>query len=122
MFDPQRTRNALDRLRVQLSGAEGGLPLAALGLLAGLLAGAILVTFRLVIEAAQRALLPDGGTDTLEALAAGGGILVGASLQAATPRTRGVDIVHVLARLAHHQGHLPLRNVLMQFAGATPSA
>jgi len=127
MFDPQRTRNALDRLRLQISWAEGGLPLAALGLLAGLLAGAVLVIFRLAIEAAQRALLPDGGTDTYEALdplirlalAAGGGILVGALLQAATPRTRGVGIVHVLERLAHHQGHLPLRNALMQFAGAT---
>jgi len=41
---------------------------AVLGLLSGLLAGTVIVAFRLGIEAAQASFLPDAGTESYEAL------------------------------------------------------
>ncbi len=129
MFDLWRLRQLVDRLRIRLSGEEGGLLLAALGLLSGLLAGLVIVAFRLGIETAQGSLLPGPGTDGYEALdpllrfglCAAGGVVVGALLQAVPAQARGVGVVHVLDRLSRHQGHLPFRNALTQFVGASLS-
>ncbi len=124
-----RLRRLLDHLRVRLSGPDGGLLLAMLGLLCGLVAGAVLVAFRFGIETAQSGLLSGAGTEGYEALSpwwrlglcVAGGILVGGLMHLAAPKARGVGIVHVLDRLAHHQAHLPLRNAVMQFVGASIS-
>ena len=80
-----RLRRLLDHLRVRLSGPDGGLLLAMLGLLCGLVAGAVLVAFRFGIETAQSGLLSGAGTEGYEALSpwwrlglcVAGGILVG---------------------------------------------
>lgn len=122
-------RHLADRLRIRLSGEEGGLLLAAFGLLSGLFAGTVILAFRLGIEFTQRRLLPGGGTEAYEALGplarlalcAVGGVAVGALLQALPPGARAVGVVHVLDRLSRHQGHLPLRNAVTQFVGASLS-
>jgi H+/Cl- antiporter ClcA len=129
MPEHRQAREVLDRLRIRLSAEEGGVPLALLGLLSGLVAGAVIVAFRLGIETAQSSFLPGGGTETYEALdgptrlglCLAGGLLVGLLLQAVPARGRAVGIVHVLERLARHQGHLPLRNAVTQFMGASLS-
>jgi H+/Cl- antiporter ClcA len=101
--------------------------LAALGLASGLLAGGVIMLFRLAIESAQGSFLPGGGTENYEALSASlrfliptlGGLLIGLLFQYAGGVQVGV--VHVLERLAYNQGHLPLRNAVFQFIGAAIS-
>ena len=117
----------LDNLRLRLSSVEALPQLALLGLLSGGLAGGVTIAFRLLIESVQAGLLPGGQPEHYEGLtlfarflaAAGGGLAVGLGLQLLQPGIRRVGVVHVMERLAYHQGHLPLANALVQFfAGA----
>ncbi|WP_127478232.1 chloride channel protein [Sulfurivermis fontis] len=119
-------RARLDRLSERLAAMEALPQLAALGLLSGLLAGAVIIAFRLVIHLGQVAWLPEGQAESFEtvepwlrlAVATAGGLVVGLLLQALPPAQRMVGVVHVMERLSYHQGHLPLRNLLTQFVGA----
>ncbi len=117
----------LDSLRLRLSGVDALPQLALLGLLSGGLAGGVTIAFRLLIESVQAGLLPGGQPENYEGLtlfarflaATGGGLTVGLALQLLHPNIRRVGVVHVMERLAYHQGHLPLGNALVQFfAGA----
>jgi H+/Cl- antiporter ClcA len=117
----------LENLRLRLSSVEALPQLALLGLLSGGLAGGVTITFRLLIESVQTGLLPGGQPENYEGLAlfvrvlaaAGGGLAVGLGLQLLQPGIRRVGVVHVMERLAYHQGHLPFANALVQFfAGA----
>ncbi len=116
----------LDDQRVRASRAEALPQLAFLGLLCGLLAALVMIAFRMVIELAQRALLPGGTPDNFEALPPearvllplAGGLVLGLLFQRAPELARQVGVVHVMERLAYHQGRLPLRNAAMQFVGA----
>ncbi len=118
-----------DLLRIRLSGQEALTIMAGLGLLSGLLTGVVMLAFRLVVESAQGQLIPGAGTENFEALepvlrlllCMGGGLTVGLLFQAVHTRLREVGVVHVMDRLAHHQGHLPLGNAVMQFLGAAIS-
>ena len=57
------------------------------------------------------------------ALPALGGLCIGLLLQRLPRTMRGVGVVHVMERLAYHQGRLPLGNFLVQFfAGAISDA
>ena len=118
-----------DLLRIRLSSQEELTIMAGLGLLSGLLTGVVMLAFRLAVESAQRQLIPGAGTENFEALepilrlllCMGGGLTVGLLFQAARARLREVGVVHVMERLAYHQGHLPLGNAVMQFLGAAIS-
>ena len=117
----------LENLRTRLAGPDALPQLAALGLATGLLAGGVIMVFRMLIESAQGTFLPGGGTEDYEALSAGlrfliptlGGLFIGLLFHFAGGVQVGV--VHVLERLAYNQGHLPLRNALFQFIGAALS-
>ncbi len=119
-------RHRLDRLAERLATMDALPQLAALGVVSGLLAGVVIILFRLVVDLGQAAWLPGGEADAFESLqpwlrlvvATAGGLLVGLFLQALSPAQRLVGVVHVMERLTYHQGHLPLRNMLVQFAGA----
>lgn len=119
-------RGRLDHLSERLAAMEALPQLAALGLVSGLLAGAVIIAFRLVIHLGQAAWLPDGQAEAFEAVepwlrlavATAGGLAVGLLLQALAPAHRLVGVVHVMERLSYHQGHLPVRNLLTQFVGA----
>ncbi len=119
-------RARLDHLTERLAAMEALPQLAVLGMISGLLAGAVIVAFRLVVDLGQRAWLPEAQPDAFESLApwlrlaaaTAGGLLVGLLLQAMSPAQRLVGVLHVMERLTYHQGHLPLRNLLVQFAGA----
>lgn len=50
-----------------------------------------------------------------------GGLVVGLLFQAVPSRYRQVGVVHVMDRLDHYQGHLPLLNGVMQFIGGAAS-
>ncbi len=118
-----------DLLRIRLSGQEELTIMAGLGLLSGLLTGVVMLAFRLAVESAQGQLLPGAGTENFDALepflrlllCVGGGLTVGLLFQAVHTRLREVGVVHVMDRLAYHQGHLPLGNAVMQFLGAAIS-
>ncbi len=120
----------LDRFRSRLASVDALPQLAILGLVSGVLAGAVIVLFRLAIENIQISFLPDGDTENYEALSATlrfglpaiGGLVIGLIFQflSNTGDVR-VGIAHVLERLSYYQGHLPLRNFLLQFIGSTLS-
>ncbi|MCF6212048.1 MAG: chloride channel protein [Gammaproteobacteria bacterium] len=117
----------LDKLRAHLAHADALPILAVLGLCSGLLAGGVIVLFRILIDSLQMNFLPGGDVENYEGLSAFwrfslpalGGLLIGLLFQLAGGAQVGV--VHVLERLAYFQGHLPLRNMLLQFIGATMS-
>lgn len=119
-------RHHRDRLTERLAAMEALPQLSALGMVSGLLAGAVIVAFRLAVDLGQAAYLPTGQPEAFESLepwlrlvaATAGGLLVGLLLQALSPAQRMVGVVHMMERLTYHQGHLPLRNLLVQFAGA----
>lgn len=126
---PPALRTFFEQQRLNLAAENALLPMAILGALSGLLAGIIMLGFRLLFETAQSQFLPGGGTENYEALSVGwlfalplaGGLLLGLIFQRAKPAHRAVGVVHVMERLAHHQGHLPWQNALYQFIGASLS-
>ena len=103
--------------------------MSLLGLLTGLLAGAVILLFRALIEFGHSALLPGADPENYEGLppllrlvlAAGGGLLIGLLWQALAKGGRSVGVVHVIERLAYHQGQLPLKNAALQFIGGALS-
>ena len=58
----------LDESRLSLARPDALIPLAVLGLLTGVLAGAVIVMFRLFVEGLQDAGLPGDGAENYEAL------------------------------------------------------
>jgi len=122
-------RRTLDNLRLRVSLSEALPQLAIFGILCGLLAGAVMIAFRLLIETAQSSFLPGGNPENYEGLAVGfrvliplwGGLVVGILFQVVPEAARNVGVVHVMERLAYHQGRLPLVNAAMQFFGAAIS-
>lgn len=107
-----------------------GLPLLALlGLLCGLVAGGLIVLFRLALEYGSHIILAEQslqGFDQLTGpmrllLCIFGALVVGLLLHLLKPKDRLVGVVHVLERLDYHQGRLPIRNALVQFAAASIS-
>lgn len=116
----------LNHFRTRLASVDALPQLAVLGLLSGLLAGAVIVLFRLIIEQTQISFLPGGDTESYESLSAStrfllptlGGLVIGLIFHSVNKMGGGgvqVGIVHVLERLAYHQSHLPLRNFILQF-------
>ena len=97
---------------------------ALLGVISGLVTGIVILVFRLLIE------LPLAGVmahdpDNFEALSMlsllllpiCGGLVLAGTFSLIKPESRRVGVVHVLERLARHQGYLPWRNALTQFLG-----
>lgn len=114
----------IEAQQVRMSSVLTGLPLLAiLGIICGVLAGGIIVLFRLTMDAGALFLLPNGNIDGFEGLkpstrfflCLGGGLVVGLILQSLQEKTRNVGVVHVLERLEYHQGRLPIKNAILQF-------
>jgi len=110
--------------QVRMSNSFEGLPLLALlGLVCGILAGGVIILFRLFMESIAEQILPNGDIEGFEGmsgiarfyLCVFGGLLVGLILHALKPKSRNVGVVHVIERLDYHQGHLPFKNAVAQF-------
>lgn len=122
---PTRLDDGLDRLRQRLAHPEAILDLSLLGLLAGVLAAVTIIALRLLVEEAQLGWLAMDRPEDFESLpawarlavATAGGLLVGLLYRLTPERAHTVGILHVLERLAQHQGRLPVANILVQFIG-----
>ncbi|NKB37143.1 MAG: chloride channel protein [Gammaproteobacteria bacterium] len=120
-------KSYLEATHVQLAGARGNWLLALLGLVSGLLVGATVISFRLTIETVQVAFLPSADPENYELLSMlerfllplGGGLLLGLLFFIVARGQLRVGVIHVMERLAYHEGHLLLKPALVQFfAGA----
>ncbi|MCK5431655.1 MAG: chloride channel protein, partial [Gammaproteobacteria bacterium] len=124
-----RFSERLERLRLLLASSRGLFLLAMLGLISGILVGVVIILFRLLIEMAQSGILPAGNPDDFESLSwqvrillsSVGGFVLGLLFYFASATVPRVGVIHVLERLAYHEGHLPVKNMLLQFFGGAIS-
>lgn len=116
----------LDEIRIHLSRPDALIQLSLLGMVTGLLAGIVIVLFRLLVEGTQEYLLPGAGSENYEALSDGWRFvfpIVGAIAMALMFRWAGnkmtvLGVASVMERMSYHQGHLSERGFLLQFFGA----
>ena len=120
-----KIRPYFERHHQQLATRQAEITLAVLGLVAGMLSGGIIILFRLGIEYLQQGFMPSNDPDGYEALSTAwrfalpvtGAVLLAVGMWLISPASRTVGIIHVLERLQYHEGHLPLRNLMVQFFG-----
>ncbi len=111
---------------MHLSRADALLPLALLGLISGILAGGVIVLFRLSVEGTQAGFLPQGLPENYEALSPllrlclpiAGGLLLGLIFHWAANGIHVLGVARVMERLVYHEGYLTLRGFVLQFVGA----
>ena len=116
----------LDETRIRLARPDALLQLALLGLITGLLAGGVIVVFRLFVEGVQDALLPGSGPENYEGLPGWARIvlpLAAAILLAVMFRwwAKGIHVLgvaQIMERMAYHQGQCTPRAFFLQFFGA----
>ena len=119
----------LDNLGLRVSSLDALPQLSMLAIPVGLLSGGVIIAFRILVESSQGLLLPGGNIENYEGLTIGlrlllplaGGLIIGLIWQFLQQETRPVGVVHVMERLAYHQGRLPFRNAVAQFFGAALS-
>jgi H+/Cl- antiporter ClcA len=119
----------LENFRLQLSSSDAILALSILGFIAGTFAAVIIIAFRLLVDYLQVVLLPIDAAEDFEAMSAVwrvaaavvGGLLIGLLFRLTPERAHTVGVLHMLERLAHHQGRLPWRNAVVQFIGGAIS-
>jgi CIC family chloride channel protein len=111
-------------MRDQLAGADSLPLLTLLGLLTGLIAGAVIVLFRWAVEIPLAHFLPESfenfeGVSSLIhfLLPLSGAVLLGLVLQCVDKRHHATSIGHVMDRLQNHQGRMPIGNFVTQFFG-----
>jgi len=120
----QRSSHAAEHWRNRLAHVDALPQLSLLGLLTGILAGSLILGFRLVVEVPLAQWLPGQG-ENFEGLPPewrfilplAGALLLGLILRKLPAAHRETGVGHVLDRLHNHQGHLPLRNLMTQFIG-----
>jgi H+/Cl- antiporter ClcA len=116
----------LDESRIRLARPGALMSLSLLGLVTGVLAGGVIVLFRLLVEGTQEFILPGQGPENFEALTAEARFalpFLAALLLALMFRWfgRGIHVLgvaHVLERMDRHQGRISSRAFLLQFFGA----
>ena len=116
----------LTRLRLHLARPGAWLTLSVFGLLTGVLAGSVIVAFRLLIDAGQLAAHGGAAPDHFEqlsgpwrfALPVAGGLALAVLFHGFAKGLHTVGVAHVIERLALHQGQLPMRGFALQWIGA----
>jgi len=112
-----------ESIRLKL-GSLNALPiLSVMGLISGLLAGGVVVLFRLFIESGVVLWHSDTASSDFEgapwwfrlSLPLVGGFLVGFVLHKVGKELRQVGVGHVLERMTFHQGYLSWKNAIVQF-------
>lgn len=123
----QRTlTNWLDHARLHLARPDALVQLSVLGMITGLLAGLVIVSFRLLVEQTQEWLLPGNGPEAYEllpywsrlALPLAGAVLLAIMFRWFARGLHVLGVARVLERMAYHQGYLTWRGFGLQFLGA----
>lgn len=117
-------RLSIGTFRRRLASIDSTPQFALLGVASGIVTGLVVLAFRKMTEIPLESFLP-GGADDFESLdwyyyflcPFAGGLILAIYLMTVREGARSVGVVHVLERLARHQGHLPARNLLVQFVG-----
>ncbi|MTW22466.1 chloride channel protein [Allochromatium palmeri] len=119
------TGRGLEALRLRLARPDALLAHAALGLLTGLLAGLVIIGFRLVVEGTLESLLPVHGENyeglpvlwrlLLPILGAVAIALLFLGFARGNPV---LGVARVMERLAYHQGYMDVRGFVLQFLSA----
>ncbi len=115
----------LREYRRRLASPDAAVPYAVLGLLSGLITAALIILFRLALEAPLTAFLPEGSAENFEALPRYwhfalplcGALILGLLLHFSPLSSRITGIPHVIASLHHGRGRLPPSNLAVQFFG-----
>ena len=116
----------VERSHFRLAGPDALMQLAILGLITGIITGAIIVGFRLLVEETQDLLLPGSGSEGYERLSLGlrflfpviSGLLLALLFYKYSQGIRVLGIARVMERMAYHQGYMTIRGFLIQFVGA----
>lgn len=115
----------LEQYRLHLGSSQANGFLALLGLLSGVAAGLMIIAFRACANLIQHTYMPDLPNEAFEILDPAmhfavpviGAVVLALAYWLIPASARVVGVVHVLERLHYHQGHMPLRNLLVQFFG-----
>lgn len=115
-------RYSIRGFRRSLASFDAVRQFAILGILSGIVTGVVILAFRTLIEI-PLAIFLNNDFDNFEALPrafyfvvpAVGAIFLAILLTLIKQEHRSVGPVHVLERLARHQGHLPWQNAVTQF-------
>ncbi len=126
---PGSLSKLIDAYRMSVARYDAVPQLALLGIVAGVLAGVTIVVFRLLVQWLHGTLTPGGESGNYLLLAPhyrlllplAGGLTIGILFGFLAAADRRVGILHILERLAYHQGTLPWRNALVQFVGGAVS-
>ena len=125
-----RIRTHLDhqfhKFRFGLGKIDALPQLTILGLLSGLISGAVIELFRFALEAPASLWMPDGAVENFEGLDKPtrvlfvliGSLLIGLLFTYFRDDKRKAGVAYVVERLHNHQGYLPLQNGILQFVGA----
>jgi len=116
----------LDEVRVRLAQRNALVALSLLGLLTGVLAGGVIVLFRLVIDGTQQYILPGNVAENFEGLGiearfvlpALAALLLAAMFRWFSRGTHVLGVAGVLGRMQHQQGRIGARAFFLQFFGA----
>jgi len=119
-----RWEQRLELWRDQLSSLDALPQLTLFGLFTGILAGCVIVIFRLLVEIPLRVMLP-GSPENFEGLSSAwhfwlpfiGAVVFGLILQNVDNKHHAASVGHVLERIHNHQARLPLGNVINQLLG-----
>ncbi|WP_062375240.1 chloride channel protein [Halomonas sp. KX33721] len=118
-----RSDFTLESFRRQLANVDALPQLCVLGLVSGVITGAVMVAFRLLLEAGAALYMPDGDPEAFEGLMPWlrallpimSVTLIGLLLYRQRSTARKLGVSHVIERLTYHQGRFPLRNWLNQW-------
>lgn len=123
MSRPKFFTFSLEGFRRQLASVDALPQLCALGVVAGLVTGAVMVAFRLLLELGGALYMPGGDPEAFEGLLpwVRAGLpwlavaVIGLLLWRQRPAARKLGVSHVIERLTYHQGRFPLRNWINQW-------
>jgi len=99
--------------------------LSLLAVVVGLFTGLVILVFRATVDYVLGVWILPEGSESFEALGylerfalpAAGALVIGIALSRLSAADRRVGVVHVMERLSRHQGHLPVKNTIVQFFG-----
>lgn len=118
-----RSDFTLESFRRQLANVDALPQLCVLGLVSGVITGAVMVAFRLLLEVGAALYMPEGNPEAFEGLAPWlrallpiiAVTLIGMLLYRQKAAARKLGVGHVIERLTYHQGRFPMRNWLNQW-------